>query len=78
MAMNKARYNALPPDLKKVIDNNSGLATSGWLGKTQHAIDLTGRKAAVTHKTPSSPLEQRRHRCFAAHHVSLNPSGRKQ
>ena len=28
MAMNKAKYNSLPPNLKKVIDNNSGLATS--------------------------------------------------
>lgn len=50
MAMNKDKYNALAPDLKKVIDNNSGQATSGWLGKTQQAIDVTGRKAAVAHK----------------------------
>ena len=33
MAMNKAKYDGLPPDLKKVIDANSGLATSAWLGK---------------------------------------------
>jgi TRAP-type C4-dicarboxylate transport system substrate-binding protein len=46
MAMNKAKYNSLPADLKKVIDNNSGLATSGWLGKTQQAGDAAGRKAA--------------------------------
>ncbi|MBE7939935.1 MULTISPECIES: TRAP transporter substrate-binding protein [Ramlibacter] len=49
MAMNKAKYNSLPPDLKKVIDANSGLATSGWLGKTQQAGDAAGRKAAVDH-----------------------------
>jgi TRAP-type C4-dicarboxylate transport system substrate-binding protein len=46
MAMNKARYEALPADLKKVIDNNSGLNTSGWLGKTQQSNDPLGRKAA--------------------------------
>ncbi len=46
MAMNKAKYNSLPPDLKKVIDANSGLETSGWLGKTQQAGDVAGRKAA--------------------------------
>jgi TRAP-type transport system periplasmic protein len=46
MAMNKAKYNSLPADLKKIIDNNSGLATSGWLGKTQQAGDAAGRKAA--------------------------------
>jgi TRAP-type C4-dicarboxylate transport system substrate-binding protein len=47
MCMNKAKYNALAPDLKKVIDANSGLATSGWLGKVQQAGDVPGRKAAT-------------------------------
>jgi TRAP-type transport system periplasmic protein len=47
MAMNKAKYESLPPDLKKVIDANSGLATSGWLGKTQQGNDAPGRKTAV-------------------------------
>jgi TRAP-type C4-dicarboxylate transport system substrate-binding protein len=46
MAMNKAKYGSLPPDLKKVIDANSGLATSAWLGKTQQGNDVHGRKAA--------------------------------
>ena len=46
MAMNKAKYNSLPPDLKKVIDANSGQATSGWLGKVQQGGDVAGRKAA--------------------------------
>ncbi|MEO5733723.1 MAG: TRAP transporter substrate-binding protein [Rubrivivax sp.] len=49
MAMNKPKYESLAPDLKKVIDNNSGLATSGWLGKTQQGNDPIGRKAAVDH-----------------------------
>ncbi|HEY6133318.1 MAG TPA: TRAP transporter substrate-binding protein [Rubrivivax sp.] len=47
MAMNQAKYASLAPDLKKVIDDNSGLATSGWLGKTQQSNDPIGRKAAV-------------------------------
>lgn len=46
MAMNKAKYNSLAPDLKKVIDNNSGMATSGWLGKVQQGNDPIGRKSA--------------------------------
>ena len=46
MAMNKAKYNALAPDLKKVIDNNSGMATSAWLGKVQQGNDVPGRKSA--------------------------------
>ncbi len=44
MTMNKAKYDSLPPDLKKVIDDNSGLETSGWLGKVQQANDARGRK----------------------------------
>ena len=47
MTMNKAKYESLAPDLKKVIDDNSGMATSAWLGKTQQDNDALGRKAAV-------------------------------
>ena len=47
MAMNKPKYDSLAPDLKKVIDANSGLATSAWLGKTQQGNDPTGRKSAT-------------------------------
>ena len=50
MAMNKARYISLPPDLKKIIDNNSGLKTSGWLGGVQQAGDAAGRQSAVDRK----------------------------
>lgn len=46
MTMNKARYNALAPELKKVIDNNSGLTTSAMFGKTQQGNDALGRKSA--------------------------------
>jgi len=45
--MNKARYSGLPADLRKVIDNNSGVATSGRFGKTMQALDVVGREAAV-------------------------------
>lgn len=50
MAMNKAKYNSLSPELKKVIDANSGMATSGWLGKVQQGNDGIGRKSAVDRK----------------------------
>jgi TRAP-type C4-dicarboxylate transport system substrate-binding protein len=63
MAMNKAKYDGLAPDLKKVIDANSGLATSAWLGKTQQGNDPLGRKAAedrgnTIHKVPADVREQ--------------------
>ena len=59
MAMNKAKYDALPADLKKVIDANSGIETSAWLGKTQEGNDPRGRKTAeernntITRLTPA-------------------------
>ena len=46
MTMNKAKYESLAPDLKKVIDNNSGMATSAALGKIQQGNDIPGRKSA--------------------------------
>ena len=46
MTMNKAKYDSLPPDLKKVIDANTGLETSGWLGKVQQGNDPKGRATA--------------------------------
>jgi TRAP-type C4-dicarboxylate transport system substrate-binding protein len=50
MVMNKAKYNALPPDLKRIIDHNSGLETSAWLGQVQQAGDAAGRQSALDHK----------------------------
>jgi TRAP-type C4-dicarboxylate transport system substrate-binding protein len=47
MTMNKAKYDALSPENKRVIDANSGMATSAWLGKTQQGNDPAGRKTAV-------------------------------
>lgn len=45
-AMNKAKYDGLPADLKKVIDNNSGQAFSGQIGKAFIAADAEGKKIA--------------------------------
>lgn len=56
MAMNKAKYDALPPDLKKVIDANSGIETSAWLGKVQEGNDPPGRKAAEDRKNTITRL----------------------
>jgi TRAP-type C4-dicarboxylate transport system substrate-binding protein len=47
MGMNRNKYASLPADLKAIIDKNSGIETSGWLGKVQQAGDVPGREAAV-------------------------------
>jgi TRAP-type C4-dicarboxylate transport system substrate-binding protein len=40
--MNKRKYESLAPDLKKVIDDNSGIKTSEWAGKVQNDGDIPG------------------------------------
>lgn len=47
LAMNKAKYDSLPDDLKKVIDDNSGQDVSALFGKTQEEYDAPGRELAV-------------------------------
>ena len=45
-AMNQAKYDSLPTDLKKVIDNNSGAGLSRQVGKIWDESQAVGRKAA--------------------------------
>ena len=45
--MNKAKYESLPADLKKVIDKNSGRELSAFLGKTQAGADGPGKEKLI-------------------------------
>jgi len=45
-AMNKAKYDGLPADLKKVIDANSGAGASAWVGKVWDESAANARKLA--------------------------------
>ncbi len=45
-AMNKAKYDSLPDDLKAVIDANSGRETSKWVGRVMDEGDAPGIAAA--------------------------------
>jgi TRAP-type C4-dicarboxylate transport system substrate-binding protein len=47
LAMNQAKYDSLPPDLKKVIDDNSGPQTSRAFGKQWDASAPPARKQAT-------------------------------
>lgn len=46
MAMNKASYERLPPDLKKIIDANSGQATAALFGRAMDEGDKRGLELA--------------------------------
>lgn len=47
LAMNKAKYDSLPDDLKAVIDANSGAEVSAWAGQVMHDADKPSREFAV-------------------------------
>lgn len=47
VAMNKARYDSLPADLKQVIDRNSGLELSGHAGRVWDESAAPARKLAL-------------------------------
>lgn len=55
-AMNPAKYNSLSPELKKVIDNNSGRETSRWVGKLHDSFTAPARKIAVDRKNTINVL----------------------
>jgi len=46
-AMNKDKYESLPADLKKVIDENSGREMSGWAGRLMQEYDEPSRQIAL-------------------------------
>lgn len=50
IAMNQAKYASLPPDLKKVIDANSGADVSAWCGKQFDDARVVSRKTAEDRK----------------------------
>lgn len=62
-AMNRGVYDALPPDLKAVIDANSGLMASAWAGRAHDIGDVEGRIAMedagniITQMTPELTAE---------------------
>ncbi|MGH6945794.1 MAG: TRAP transporter substrate-binding protein [Kiloniellales bacterium] len=47
IAMNKARYESLPADLKKVIDDNSGANIAEWMGEVWTSTEEPGYKASA-------------------------------
>jgi TRAP-type C4-dicarboxylate transport system substrate-binding protein len=59
-AMNQAKYDSLSPELKKVIDRNSGQSLSGIAGKAFLQADVEGKKLTTKNTTnviPKAELE---------------------
>lgn len=51
LAMNKAKYEGMPADLRKVLDDNSGLHMAEWVGKVWDEIEAPGLAKAKTSGT---------------------------
>ena len=60
IAMNKARYESLPPDLKKIIDANSGIGLSGQIGKLFAEVEVANKKkiGGVTNVIANEEIEE--------------------
>ena len=56
--MNKDKYASLSPELKKVVDANSGLALSGQIGKVFLAADAEGKKLTAKNTTNVIPASE--------------------
>ena len=57
-SMNKASYDKLPPDLKAVIDKNSGMETAAMFGRAMDEGDRVGREIAEKAKNNIVALDQ--------------------
>ncbi len=58
MTMNKRRYEELPPDVKAVIDDSTGIALAERLGQIWHDDEAPGRAIAVERGQPVLPLTE--------------------
>ena len=60
IAMNKARYESLPPDLKKIIDANSGIGLSGQIGRLFAEVEVANKKkiGGVTNVIANEEIEE--------------------
>jgi TRAP-type C4-dicarboxylate transport system substrate-binding protein len=76
VAMNKAKYDSLPADLKRIIDQNSGIDASGLLGATSRpATRSRARSRPTSARTPSSPCPARTSRASARRPTWSTTSG---
>ena len=58
MTMNKRRYEELPPDVKAVIDDSTGIALAKRLGRLWHDDEMPGRAIAEERGQPILSLSE--------------------
>lgn len=70
-AMNKERYEALPEDLRAIIDEHSGIAIAGEIGAAWDAMERRGEGAGETAGMTVSQLSQEASEAFAKVHATV-------
>ena len=61
IAMNKAKYDSLPPDLKKVIDANSGIGLSAQIGRLFAEVEVINKQkmtSGITNVISNEEIEE--------------------
>ena len=72
IAMNQAKYDSLPADLKKIIDQNSGREMSVWAGKVFDATTFPSRKIAEDRKNTFNVLTPQEYKRWEAVTASVD------
>jgi len=65
LVMNNDKYNALPDDLKKVVDENSGLTFSKFAADVQQSADGPSRVLAVENGNKIVTLDESQSQAWA-------------
>ena len=73
--MNKRKYESLPADLKKVIDNNSGRKLAPFAIKVWDTIELAGEKVMHSRKKETAKFKKKVQPVFRRFEKMLDDSG---
>jgi TRAP-type C4-dicarboxylate transport system substrate-binding protein len=72
LVMNQSKYDKLPPELKKVIDKNSGRETSRWVGMVWDKGTAPARKIAMDHHNAMNVLSDAEYKRWVKATESVN------
>jgi len=72
LAMNQGKYNSLSPELKRVIDNNSGRETSKWAARVWDDLVPPARKIASDRHNTINVLSDTEYRRWVKASESVN------
>ena len=83
LCMGQRSYESLPDDLRAVIDANSGIETTKWIGKTwegfeaygQEAVDKAGNPVNVINEAETAKIREAANGVIDGHKTTLSDAG---